>query len=128
MSVGDQKSTASRLLMCVFVDHFLCDLWLHSDELQIGCYGVVSARRVLACGIVRTLLLLRLLLLLFHPCPGGKTSFRCATGLQFGAAVSRDKAQLPEDFADAIFCDDWSYRLEAATRTWQRPHAQDNLM
>eukprot|EP00878_Enallax_costatus_P001348 GHUV01001495.1.p1 GENE.GHUV01001495.1~~GHUV01001495.1.p1 ORF type:complete len:236 (+),score=62.29 GHUV01001495.1:250-957(+) len=59
---------------------------------------------------------------------GAKTSFRCATGLTLGAAMSRDKVQLPEEFADGIFCDDWSYRLEAATRTWQRPHAQDNLM
>ncbi|KAF8067372.1 Ferredoxin-1 [Scenedesmus sp. PABB004] len=59
---------------------------------------------------------------------GAKTSFKLATGVSFGDASARDKARLPGEFADAVFCDEWAYRLNAAARTWQRPHAQDNLM
>jgi len=44
------------------------------------------------------------------------------------AAVTRDKDGLPEQFHEGVFCDNWMNRLEAAARTWQRPHAQDNLM
>jgi phosphatidylinositol glycan class S len=62
------------------------------------------------------------------PLAGAKTSFKLATGISFADAMARDKARLPEQFADAFFCDEWAYRLEAAARTWQRPHAQDNLM
>jgi hypothetical protein len=63
-----------------------------------------------------------------HRLAGAKTSFKLATGISFADAMARDKARLPEQFADAFFCDEWAYRLEAAARTWQRPHAQDNLM
>lgn len=59
---------------------------------------------------------------------GAKTSFKLATGISFADAMARDKARLPEQFGEAFFCDEWAYRLEAAARTWQRPHAQDNLM
>jgi phosphatidylinositol glycan class S len=62
------------------------------------------------------------------PLAGAKTSFKLATGISFADAMARDKARLPEQFADAVFCDEWAFRLEAAARTWQRPHAQDNLM
>lgn len=63
-----------------------------------------------------------------HHLAGAKTSFKLATGISFADAMARDKARLPEQFADGFFCDEWAYRLEAAARTWQRPHAQDNLM
>eukprot|EP00879_Flechtneria_rotunda_P017948 GHRR01018812.1.p1 GENE.GHRR01018812.1~~GHRR01018812.1.p1 ORF type:complete len:147 (+),score=75.85 GHRR01018812.1:148-588(+) len=59
---------------------------------------------------------------------GAKTSFKIATGVTFADAMQRSKQALPESFTEGIFCDDWTYRLEAAARTWQRPHAQDNLM
>jgi len=59
---------------------------------------------------------------------GAKTSFKLATGLTLAEAVARDKAVLPDAFAEGVFCDNYSERLEAAARTWQRPHAQDNLM
>lgn len=61
-------------------------------------------------------------------CAGAKTSFKLATGLTLADAAARDRARLPESFSDGVFCDEWAYRLEAAARTWQRPHAQDNLM
>lgn len=59
---------------------------------------------------------------------GARTSFKAVYGLSYGDALARSKEALPEDFADAHFCDKWAVRLEAAARTWQRPHAQDNLM
>lgn len=59
---------------------------------------------------------------------GAKTSFKFATGLTLAEAVAKDKAAFPEAFAEGKFCDNWSERLGAAARTWQRPHAQDNLL
>jgi len=59
---------------------------------------------------------------------GAKTSFKAATGLTLADAAARDKSRLPEPFQEGMFCDEWSNRLQAAARTWQRPHAQDNLM
>lgn len=59
---------------------------------------------------------------------GARTSFKLVTGIRLADALSRNKAVLPEEFAEATFCDKWDFRLEAAARTWQRPHPQDNLM
>jgi len=59
---------------------------------------------------------------------GARTSYKTVYGLSYGEAAQRSKEQLPEIFAEAHFCDKWGVRLEAAARTWQRPHAQDNLM
>lgn len=59
---------------------------------------------------------------------GARTSFKLATGMTYGDAISRDKAKLPTEFAEAVFCDKFEFRCEAAARTWLRPHAQDNLM
>ena len=51
-----------------------------------------------------------------------------AAGVTLGAALARDVAQLPQELAAGRFCDKWDVRCMAAARTWQRPHAQDNLM
>jgi len=59
---------------------------------------------------------------------GAKTSFKAAVGVTHGVAMMRDKAQLPADFQTGRFADEWDYRLVAASRTWRRPHAVDNLM
>ncbi len=60
--------------------------------------------------------------------PGARTSFKLVTGVKLSQATARSKEGLPQEFADAVFCDKWDYRVEAAARTWQRPHAMDNLM
>jgi hypothetical protein len=49
-------------------------------------------------------------------------------GVTLGDALARDKSKLPEDYADAAFCEDYDFRCDATTRTWLRPHAQDNLL
>ena len=59
---------------------------------------------------------------------GARTSFKLVTGVDMSTAALRDKAQLPEEFADGVFCSSFVTRCEAAARTWLRPHAQDNLM
>jgi hypothetical protein len=59
---------------------------------------------------------------------GARTSFKLASGVRLGDAVKRNKAALPEGFADGLWCDKYEERLTAAVRTWLRPHAQDNLM
>lgn len=51
-----------------------------------------------------------------------------ATSTTLGEALRRDKDSLPSDFDEATFCENFDYRCQAAARTWQRPHAQDNLM
>jgi hypothetical protein len=63
------------------------------------------------------------------PTPAGaRTSFKLASGVRLGDAAARSKALLPEGFAPGAWCDKYEDRLAAAARTWQRPHAQDNLM
>eukprot|EP00798_Chlamydomonas_sp_ICE-L_P021830 gene21830-28857_t len=59
---------------------------------------------------------------------GARTSFKAATGMTFGAAFKMDKSGWPGEFETARFCDSFKFRLDAAARTWSRPHAQDNLM
>ena len=56
------------------------------------------------------------------------TSFQAVTSLRMEQALQRDKSSLPEVFREGVFCDDFQARLAASARTWQRPHAQDNLM
>ena len=51
-----------------------------------------------------------------------------ATGTTYQVALSRDRASLPAEFQDAVFCEKYEYRLDAAARTWTRSHAMDNLM
>jgi len=59
---------------------------------------------------------------------GARTSYKAVYGLSYAEASQRSREVLPEAFAEGLFCDKWNVRLEAAARTWQRPHAQDNLM
>ncbi|GFR48050.1 hypothetical protein Agub_g9884 [Astrephomene gubernaculifera] len=59
---------------------------------------------------------------------GARTSYKMVTGVSFGEAFQRHIDALPEAFRDAHFCENFEFRCEAAARTWQRPHAQDNLM
>lgn len=59
---------------------------------------------------------------------GARTSFKLATGLSYRDALARNRELLPEEFKGGVFCEKFEYRLDAAVRTWQRPHAQDNLM
>lgn len=59
---------------------------------------------------------------------GARTSYKMATGTTLAEALQRDKEVLPEGFAEGAFCENYEYRLHAAARTWQRSHAQDNLM
>ena len=59
---------------------------------------------------------------------GGKTCFKHVTSLTFEQAMSKDKRILPESFNDGLFCEDYEFRCGASARTWQRSHAQDNLL
>ena len=59
---------------------------------------------------------------------GGKTCFKHVTSLTFEQAMSKDKSILPETFSEGFFCEDFEFRCGASARTWQRSHAQDNLL
>ena len=59
---------------------------------------------------------------------GAQTCFKAVAGVTLGDAMARDKSKLPEEFAEAAFCDDYDFRCDATARTWLRPHAQDNLL
>ena len=59
---------------------------------------------------------------------GAKTSFTLVFGTTLGAALARDRAALPADFAEARFCDEFETRCDSCARTWRRPHAVDNLL
>ena len=64
---------------------------------------------------------------------GARTSFRYAAGTTLGAlmrggAGNNSSDALPAEYAGAALCANWARRVEAAARTWQRPHAQDHLM
>ncbi|GLI64740.1 hypothetical protein VaNZ11_008107 [Volvox africanus] len=59
---------------------------------------------------------------------GARTSYKLVTGVSFGDALHRNRDALPDAFREAPFCENYEFRCEAAARTWQRPHAQDNLM
>ncbi|KIY95315.1 hypothetical protein MNEG_12646 [Monoraphidium neglectum] len=59
---------------------------------------------------------------------GARTSFKVAVGVKVADALSRNKGALPEAFQDGLWCEKYDARLDAAARTWQRSHAQDNLM
>ena len=56
------------------------------------------------------------------------TSFMAVTSMSVEQALARDKSTLPEEFQEAVFCEDYSARLAAVARTWKREHAQNNLM
>lgn len=59
---------------------------------------------------------------------GARTSFKIASGVRLADALSRNKSILPEGFQEGMWCDKYEERLSASVRTWQRPHAQDNLL
>jgi phosphatidylinositol glycan class S len=59
---------------------------------------------------------------------GAKTCFKAAYGILLEDALSRNKAALPAEFAEAAYCDEFEARCDACTRTWMRPHAMDNLL
>jgi hypothetical protein len=64
---------------------------------------------------------------------GARTSFRYAAGTTLGALMRGGSGAgaadaLPEEYRGAALCENWARRVEAAARTWQRPHAQDHLM
>jgi len=63
---------------------------------------------------------------------GARTSFRFAAGTTLGALMRGGGGgagdALPEEYAGAALCGNWARRVEAAARTWLRPHAQDHLM
>lgn len=61
-------------------------------------------------------------------CAGAQTCFKALVGVTLGDAMARDKSKLPEEFADASFCEHYDFRCDATARTWLRPHAQDNLL
>lgn len=46
----------------------------------------------------------------YHMLAGAKTSFKLATGLTLAEAVAKDKAALPDAFAEGVFCDNYSER------------------
>ena len=58
---------------------------------------------------------------------GASTCFKAVTSMTLEDALLKDRASLPEQFADATWCTDYEFRCAAAARTWLRPHAQDNL-
>ena len=58
----------------------------------------------------------------------GATSFQAVTSLRIAQALQQDKSSLPEPFREGVFCEEFQARLTASARTWQRPHAQENLM
>lgn len=59
---------------------------------------------------------------------GARTCFKTLVGIKLGDAMARNKSLLPEEFAEAAFCEDYDFRCDATARTWLRPHAQDNLL
>ena len=61
-------------------------------------------------------------------CAGGKTCFKHVTSLSFEEAMAKDRSALPDTFAEGLFCEDFDFRCGASARTWQRSHAQDNLL
>ena len=59
---------------------------------------------------------------------GAKTCFKHVTSLSFEEAMSKDRSILPDTFNEGLFCEDFEFRCGASARTWQRSHAQDNLL
>lgn len=59
---------------------------------------------------------------------GAKTCFKTAVGMTVEDALSKDKSMLPAEFQEATYCADFQMRCGASARTWQRPHAMDNLL
>lgn len=59
---------------------------------------------------------------------GASTCFKAVTSVTYEDALQKDRSVLPQQFSDATWCQDFDFRAAAAARTWQRPHAQDNLM
>lgn len=60
---------------------------------------------------------------------GIATSYAQAIGTTFGAVLVGENAHIPSNFPnDAQFCDDFAFRLVAATRTYKaRPVAQTHI-
>lgn len=59
---------------------------------------------------------------------GAKTCFKVAHGIALEEALQKDKDSLPEEFQEAVYCAEFDVRCAAVARTWQRPHALDNLL
>ena len=87
------------------------DLSCSERHFSLGCSNMKSTSILLQCMAA-----------------GGKTCFKEVKSMHLGEALSRDKAEFPEEWSAARFCDDFEFRAGACARTWARTHAQDNLM
>lgn len=59
---------------------------------------------------------------------GAKTTYVEVTGTTIDQALTKQNNVLPVSFKDAKFCEDFEFRAKCATRTWLRPHPQENLL
>lgn len=59
---------------------------------------------------------------------GARTCFKHVFSLTLEEALTRNKAALPAEFQDAIYCEEFATRCDSCARTWMRPHAMDNLL
>ena len=59
---------------------------------------------------------------------GAKTTYEEVVGVTLETALQQDNNILPIEFKKATFCEDFEFRAKCATRTWLRPHPQENLL
>jgi hypothetical protein len=59
---------------------------------------------------------------------GARTCFKHVFSLTLEEALARNKAALPAEFQEGVYCEEFATRCDSCARTWMRPHAMDNLM
>lgn len=59
---------------------------------------------------------------------GTKTCYTHVFSTTLGEALAKNKAALPSEFSEGMFCEEFEIRCDACARTWMRPHAMDNLL
>lgn len=59
---------------------------------------------------------------------GAATSYKCIVGSTLGEVLKQDVELLPEELRGGVFAQNFDYRAKAASRTWKKTYAQENLL
>lgn len=59
---------------------------------------------------------------------GAKTAYKAVVQTTYGKVKNLSHADLPEEFANGKFADEFLFRAEATCRTWKRQHAVEVIL
>nr|ABK22041.1 unknown [Picea sitchensis] len=59
---------------------------------------------------------------------GAATSYKCIVGSTLGEVLKQEVGLLPEELRGGVFAQNFDFRAKAASRTWKKSYAQENLL